>query len=68
MQSIDSQSCGLCTHFRQRIPGRSLLPDVDSLEIIAILNTGVCSRDDEEVAYDDHGCPFHVPVFEICPV
>lgn len=65
MHVIDHQSCGLCVHFKQRIPGLSILPDADALEIAAILNSGICSIDDEEVTYADRGCSFHVPVFEI---
>ena len=68
MQSLDAQSCGLCVHFEQRIPTLSESSDDDSLLIMAIISSGTCSIDHEEVEYADHGCAFHEPVFEISHV
>lgn len=65
MQSFDERSCGLCVHFKQRIPKLSDPSEDDSLTIMEIVNSGTCSIDHEAVGYADHGCAFHEPVFEI---
>lgn len=67
MQSLDARSCGLCAHFNQRLPTLTDSSEEDSLAIMAIVSSGTCSIDDEEVEYADQGCTFHQPAFEVIP-